>query len=628
MPADTAHPLESAARPAGETQTLVVVSLAHLVSHFYIMVLPVLLPLLKDRLGVSFLDLGLALTTFNVVTALTQAPMGFVVDRLGPRPVLIAGLLLGSVAFLSLGLLLTYPWLLVLAVAAGLANCVYHPADYAMLADGISEHRIGRAFSVHTFAGLAGRSRGAADPARPVRLRQPRDGTGVRGMHRAHDRRSPVRDPQPGRTRQSLQRASGRCRRGSDGIRSILSPTVLGLTAFFTLVSLTNSAINSFSVVALMATQGVTFTAANVALTAFLAGSAVGVLAGGALADKTSRHGIVAAIGFCLAALVMLPAAILSLSLPLLVLAMGLSGVIFGIMQPSRDMLVRRAAPPGAIGRVFGIVSTGFNIGGIIGPLVFGWMMDHGSPQWVSGRRRGPHGADGALRPVRGASRRAPDGLSRPHPDAVLIVRERVAARPGARPDVYPLQDTQSGAPSQPGWNTGAQPDVQPSLCCADRHLHRRARRHGAPGLLGPGREVRRHDLRGHQDRRGMEEAAHARAVLRVAPARHRARRHQPARQAVRPRQLCLCRLRVCPCSPPTTKFNSGTGWPSFHTPLENAVATSTDRSLFMTRTEVHCRRCGGHLGHVFEDGPKPTGLRYCMNGVALKFVAETKSSS
>ena len=137
---------------------------------------------------------------------------------------------------------------------------------------------------------------------------------------------------------------------GSGGIRSILSPTVLGLTAFFTLVSLTNSAINSFSVVALMATQAVTFTAANVALTAFLAGSALGVLAGGALADKTSRHGIVAAIGFGLAALVMLLAATLSLSLPLLVLAMGLSGVIFGIMQPSRDMLVRRAAPPGAIG--------------------------------------------------------------------------------------------------------------------------------------------------------------------------------------------------------------------------------------------------------------------------------------
>ena len=162
MASDTAQSLPRVATAGSETQTLLAVSAAHLVSHFYIMVLPVLLPLLKERLNVSFLDLGLALTTFNVVTGLTQAPTGFLVDRIGARPVLIAGLILGGLSFFSIAFVSSYPWLLVAAVMAGLANCVYHPADYAILADSIAESRVGRAFSIHTFAGFLG---GAVAPA-------------------------------------------------------------------------------------------------------------------------------------------------------------------------------------------------------------------------------------------------------------------------------------------------------------------------------------------------------------------------------------------------------------------------------------------------------------------------------
>ena len=157
------------------------------------------------------------------------------------------------------------------------------------------------------------------------------------------------------------------------------------MTGFFTLLALSNSAIYSFSVVALIATHGVSFAAANAALTGYLAGSAIGVLLGGWLADRTSHHGNVAAIGFGLAGAIMLLVATLTLPGAALILAMGLAGIIFGMIQPSRDMLVRRAAPPGSAGRVFGIVSTGFNIGGIVGPMLFGWLMDQGSPRWVFG---------------------------------------------------------------------------------------------------------------------------------------------------------------------------------------------------------------------------------------------------
>jgi peptide-methionine (R)-S-oxide reductase len=88
-------------------------------------------------------------------------------------------------------------------------------------------------------------------------------------------------------------------------------------------------------------------------------------------------------------------------------------------------------------------------------------------------------------------------------------------------------------------------------------------------------------------------------------------------------RGLFVCAGCALPHFTSEMKFDSGTGWPSFWAPIDGAIRTTSDRSLFMTRTETHCRRCGGHLGHVFDDGPKPTGLRYCMNGAALKFLPD-----
>ena len=379
MPTDTTQRIAPA---ASELQTLVVVSGAHLISHLHIMVLPVLLPLLKDQLQVGFFELGLALTTFNVVTGVTQAPMGFLVDRVGAKIVLIAGLMLGGLAFMSLGFTSTYAWLFVTAVLAGLANCVYHPADYAILTDSIAEDRIGRAFSIHTFAGFAG---GAIAP--PLLLGLAAMGglsTSLICAGLLAWATAAVVFLVPDQQRPDSRAGAGNAA-STTSAASVLSPAVLGLTGFFTLLALSHGAMYSFSVVALIAGHGVSLAVATAALTAYLAGSAAGVLAGGALADRTRRHGDVAALGFGLSALIALCIAVFSLPALVLIGAMGLTGVLVGMVQPSRDMLVRKAAPPGAAGRVFGIVSTGFNIGGIVGPLLFGWLMDTGSPRWIFG---------------------------------------------------------------------------------------------------------------------------------------------------------------------------------------------------------------------------------------------------
>jgi MFS transporter, FSR family, fosmidomycin resistance protein len=166
-------------------------------------------------------------------------------------------------------------------------------------------------------------------------------------------------------------------------MRALVTPAVLGLVGFFTLLSLSTGALTNYSVVALVSLYGVTLSAANTALSAFLFATAIGVLAGGFIADKTQRHGDVAALGYGAAGVLVLMVGTLDLGPVFIITAMAAAGFLSGMIAPSRDMLVRAASPPGAFGRVFGIVTTGFNIGGTIGPMVGGWIMDHNLPRWV-----------------------------------------------------------------------------------------------------------------------------------------------------------------------------------------------------------------------------------------------------
>jgi MFS family permease len=361
-------------------RTLVAISIAHWVSHFHLFVLPMLFPFLKSQLGVGYIELGFALTVFGVVSGLTQAPIGYLADHIGARKVLLIGLTAGGLALIMLGLHLSYTSLIVCAALLGLANSVYHPCDYAILSTHMDEARMGRAFSVHTFAGFLG---GAVAPAIMAALVAVVGGLGaliVAGSVGPAVALLLIAVGIPDAS--SADRKDG----GAPATQqSVVTPAIMVLTIFFMLLGLSNAGIANFGVVALMSGYGVTFSAANIALTAFLGASAAGVLAGGYLADRTKRHGSVAAACFAINAVIITVIATVNLPAVVLTAAMGTAGFLGGVIAPSRDMLVRNAAPAGAAGRAFGIVSTGFNFSGILSPLLFGWIMDQGMPHWVFG---------------------------------------------------------------------------------------------------------------------------------------------------------------------------------------------------------------------------------------------------
>jgi len=366
-----------------EVRAMALVSAAHFVNHFQYLVLPPLFPLLKAELGIGFVELGFALTVSSFVGVAAQLPVGYLVDHLGARRMLVLGLVVAGLAYLGFGLAPSYSSLLLAMVFVGLANSVFHPADYAILSANVAPPRLGRAFSVHTFAGFLGNA------VAPMTMLAFAAGAGLNAaliaagilalvvalplvIARGVDAEVAPLHPAP------TVGARG-------GMTSILTPTILGLTGFFALMSLSGSGISNFSVVALTSAFGTSLSVANIALTAYLTAQALGVLAGGFIADKTRRHAEVAAVGYAVNAAIVLAIGMAGFAALPLILAMSGAGFLGGLIMPSRDMLVRAAAPPGAMGRTFGIVTSGFSIGGMIGPLMFGLAMDHGMPKAVFG---------------------------------------------------------------------------------------------------------------------------------------------------------------------------------------------------------------------------------------------------
>ena len=369
-----------------ETRVLGLISTGHFMSHYSQLALYPLFPLMHDDFGVGYAALGLIVTILNATGAVAQIPIGFLVDRMGAKNILISGLFIKTLAIGAMALTSSYEALLLLAAIAGLGNAVFHPADYSILMSTMDERRIGRAFSIHTAAGSAG---SAIAPVIILSIAAMWDWrtavlsvavfgaiTGIAMILQArvmHDHAGTEKKTERPGSSQSVM----------DGLRMLLAPRVLILYLFFMMTAMISIGLNSFSVAALIELYDTPLPIAGAALTIFLAGGFVGVLLGGYLADKTTRHDLIAASAFVLSAGVIILIGGFRLPNMAMLCGFGAIGIFLGTIRPARDMMVRAITQQGDGGKMFGFMSNGHQIAGVIVPVLFGWVIDQGAVQWI-----------------------------------------------------------------------------------------------------------------------------------------------------------------------------------------------------------------------------------------------------
>ena len=367
--------------PRRDAQILSMIGLGHGLSHFYLLALPPLFPLLKDAFGVSYAALGLLMTALNVATATTQLPAGVLIDRFGARGMLICGLALMGGAIALIGLATDYWMALVLVIIAGIGNSVIHPADYVILTASVNQRRVGRAFSIHTFSGNIGFILAPVTMILLANMVGWRSALMICALLAAiaialliawggmlqnpaniGEKKRPDEEPAP------------------SGLALYLNAKILPLFFFFVATAMVTSGIQTFSVTVLVDYHALDLKTANTVLTAFLIASATGILLGGPVADSIKRHRTYAVAIMCFGALLMAIMGAIQLPFLILLLLYAIFGLTQGTIRPVRDMLVRAAAPKGATGRIFGFVSTGLNVGAAMSPVLFGYIIDIGKP--------------------------------------------------------------------------------------------------------------------------------------------------------------------------------------------------------------------------------------------------------
>ncbi|KAB7624087.1 MFS transporter [Alkalilimnicola sp. S0819] len=374
--------------PRPELKTLGLVSTAHAFSHFYMLVLPPIFPLLHGDLGLSYAELGLLLAVYAGVTGLMQIPMGLLVDRIGGRAVLALGLALNAAAILLVGLYPAYWGMLIFMALAGTGNAVFHPADYAILSARVGSPRMGRAFSLHLFAGYMGWM--LAPPAvlgltALFNWRIALIVLGLTGLAYAALLTLPGEHLSDADQRREAHASKVRARAEGrrNGLALLLTPTIAALFLFYVVVSMASSGIQGFSVVAMVELHQIEMSQANFALTLYFVAGALGTLLGGWLADRVVHHERATGIAFIISALFLVLLGLGALPLALVGGMIALAGFFLAVVSPLRDVMVRNATPAGSIGTAFGIVTTGFSVGMVISPMLLGAVVDRGYPSLV-----------------------------------------------------------------------------------------------------------------------------------------------------------------------------------------------------------------------------------------------------
>ena len=376
-------------RRASDVRVIGLISLAHGSSHFFHLVLPPMFPWLKDAFALSYAELGLLMSIFFVVSCVVQASSGFLVDRIGARPVLFAGVGLLALAALTYSQSNGYLMLIMGAVIAGCGNGIFHPVDYTLINHKISPPNLPYAYSMHGVTGYLG---WAAAPAFMVGIAQFSDWR-IAFLSAAllevvilmilWINKNQLLDNVKERHESSHASAQAANPGGApeSAFAFLKLPSVWFCWMFFFFSMASTSSLQSFAPSALFSIYELPLTTGSYYITLLALGSAGGVLFGGYLAAKLQAPERI--VSTCLSVTVvmclLLTTGFISLELiPIIFFALGFG---YGVVAPSRDLLVKKATPQGVAGRVYGIVYSGIDLGAAVGPFIFGLFMDAGLPK-------------------------------------------------------------------------------------------------------------------------------------------------------------------------------------------------------------------------------------------------------